>query len=118
MGKQREIHSDFQYHLKYKEQELIGLFTDLRNYIFELYPEVNELLYHTHALTSVFTVSEKMGDGFCTIPIYTNHLNLAFNKGTLLNDSKKIYSLAKNIQNIFPKDTIDKIINDSINYIK
>ena len=36
----------------------------------------------------------------------------------LLNDSKKIYSLAKNIQNIFPKDTIDKIINDSMNYIK
>jgi UDP-N-acetylglucosamine--N-acetylmuramyl-(pentapeptide) pyrophosphoryl-undecaprenol N-acetylglucosamine transferase len=36
----------------------------------------------------------------------------------LLNDSKKLYSLAKNIQNIFPEDTTDKIINDSINYIK
>ena len=36
----------------------------------------------------------------------------------LLNDTKKIYSLAKNIQNIFPKDTTDKIVNDSINYIR
>jgi superfamily I DNA and RNA helicase len=36
----------------------------------------------------------------------------------LLNDSKKIYSLAKNIQNIFPEDRTDNIVNDSINYIK
>ena len=36
----------------------------------------------------------------------------------LLNDSKKIYSLAKNIQNVFPKDTMNNIINDSIRFIK
>jgi len=51
-----------------------------------LHPDANELLYHTHALTSVYTVSEKLGDGFCHIPIYTAHLNLGFNKGTLLDD--------------------------------
>lgn len=86
----REIHPDFQYFLKYKDQELIDLFTDLRTYILDLYPESNELLYHTHALTSLFTVSEKMGDAFCMIPIYTNHLNLGFNKGTLLSDPHQL----------------------------
>ncbi len=90
MRNQRDIHPDFQYFLKYKEQELIDLYTNLRAFILELCPESNELLYHTHALTSVFSVSEKMGDGFCTVPIYTNHLNLAFNKGTLLNDSNEL----------------------------
>ena len=36
----------------------------------------------------------------------------------LLNNPKKIYSLAKNIQNIFPKNTISQIIEDSVKIIK
>ena len=36
----------------------------------------------------------------------------------LLNNPKKIYSLSKNIQNIFPKNTINKIIEDSLKVIK
>lgn len=86
----RPIHPDFNYFLDLKNEELITLFSDLRDYILELNPESNELLYHTRALTSVFTLSEKLSDAFCMIPIYTNHLNLGFNKGTLLNDSKKL----------------------------
>ena len=31
-----------------------------------------------------------MGDSFCMIPIYTNHLNLGFNKGTLLEDPNNL----------------------------
>ena len=53
-------------------------------------PECNELLYHTHALTSLYSVSEKMGDAFCMIPIYTAHLNLGFNKGALLDDPDQL----------------------------
>lgn len=90
MQETREIHSDFQFYLKYKDQKLIDLYTGLRAFVLNLYPEAFELLYHTHALTSLYTVSEKMGDGFCMIPIYTNHLNLGFNKGVLLNDQKKL----------------------------
>lgn len=86
----RKIHPDFLNHLKYKDQDLIDLYTGLRNFILDIYPDSYELLYHTHALTSVYSVSEKMGDSFCMIPIYTNHLNLGFNKGTLLKDPKKI----------------------------
>ncbi|MEQ9467931.1 MAG: DUF1801 domain-containing protein [Ekhidna sp.] len=82
----RPIHPDFQFYLEWKEQSLIDLFTDLRGYILELHPTSNELLYHTHALTTLFSTSEKMSDGFCMIPIYTNHLNLGFNMGTLLKD--------------------------------
>jgi hypothetical protein len=90
MNTVRDLHPDFLFHLKHKEQGLIDLFTDLRAFILELFPNSNELLYHTHALTTLFSVSEKMSDGFCMIPIYTNHLNLGFNKGTLLNDPNKL----------------------------
>jgi hypothetical protein len=80
------IHKDFQYFLDLKDKELVALFSDLRAFILELYPDSNELLYHTHALTAVFSISEKLGDAFCMLPIYTNHLNLGFNKGTRLKD--------------------------------
>ncbi len=90
MKSNRELHPDFEHFLGFKEQPLIELYCDLRNYIIQLYPEANELLYHTHALTSVYTISEKLSDGFCMIPIYTNHLNLGFHKGTLLDDPKQL----------------------------
>lgn len=90
MTKLRAIHPDFQFLLDFKEQEIIDLFSDLRQYILELYPDSNELLYHTHALTAVFSISEKLGDAFCHIPVYSAHINLGFNKGTLLNDPNSL----------------------------
>ena len=108
MTKSRPIHPDFQYLLDFKDQEVIELFSDLRKYILELYPDSNELLYHTHALTTVFSISEKLSDAFCMLPIYTNHLNLGFNKGTLLKDPDKLLTgtgnLIRHIDVKNPKD--------------
>jgi hypothetical protein len=86
LNKPRDIHPDFLSLLMFKEKDLIELFTDLRSFVLDIYPDANELLYHTHALTAVFSISEKLGDAFCMLPIYTNHVNLGFNKGTLLHD--------------------------------
>ena len=97
MTKSRPIHPDFQYLLDFKEQEVIDLFSDLRQYILELYPDSNELLYHTHALTAVFSISDKLSDAFCMLPIYTNHMNLGFNKGTLLKDPNKLLTGTGNL---------------------
>ncbi len=90
MSPTRPIHPDFQFLLDFKSRELINLFQDLRQYILDIYPEAKELLYHTHALTAVFSLSDKLSDAYCMIPIYTNHLNLGFNKGTLLKDKDKL----------------------------
>ncbi len=108
MIKSRPIHPDFQFFLDFKSQEVIDLFSNLRQYILELYPDSNELLYHTHALTAVFSMSEKLSDAFCMIPIYTNHLNLGFNKGTLLKDPNNLLTGTGNlIRHIDIKETID-----------
>ena len=93
----RRIHPDFRKHLDRKDEALIELFTDLRAFILELHPDSNELLYHTHALTSVFSVTEKLSDAFCMLPIYTAHVNVGFNKRTLLNDP---HSLLKGTGNL------------------
>jgi hypothetical protein len=97
MKTSQPIHPDFQFFLDLKDQELIELFNDLRQYILELCPNCNELLYHTHALTAVFSISEKLSDAFCMLPIYTNHLNLGFNKGTLLKDPNKLLTGTGNL---------------------
>lgn len=97
MTKLRDVHTDFQFYLDLKDKELISLFMDLRKYILEIYPDCNELLYQTHALTAVFSVSDKLSDAFCMIPIYSNHLNLGFNKGTRLKDPHKLLSGTGNL---------------------
>ncbi len=97
MKNSRPIHPDFQFQLNFKEKEVIELFKDLRNYILELHPDSNELLYHTHALTTVFSISDKLSDAFCMLPIYTNHVNLGFNKGTLLKDPQKLLTGTGNL---------------------
>jgi hypothetical protein len=86
MPSAKPIHPDFLFLLDFKEKKIIDLFKDLRQFILDIHPGCNELLYHTHALTTVFSLSDKLSDAFCMIPIYTNHLNLGFNKGTLLED--------------------------------
>jgi Domain of unknown function (DU1801) len=93
----RPIQPDFEFILDFKDPDLIDLFKDLREFILELYPQGNELLYHTHALTAVFSISDKLSDAFCMLPIYTNHLNLGFNKGTLLKDPNKLLTGTGNL---------------------
>ena len=118
MSKVRSIHPDFLFHLEFKEQSLIELFKDLREFILEIYPDNNELLYHTHALTSVFSISDKLSDAFCMIPVYTNHLNLGFNKGTLLNDPHKLLTgtgnLIRHIPIAEPTDYRNKKVKDLV----
>lgn len=95
--KARPIHADFQFLLDMKDQPVIDLFCDLRQFILELCPDCNEILYHTHALTAVFSISDKLSDAFCMIPIYTAHLNLGFNKGTLLKDKDTLLTGTGNL---------------------
>jgi len=122
----RPIHPDFQFLLEFKDQEIIDLFIDLREYILALYPDSNELVYHNHALTAVFSISDKLSDAFCMLPIYTNHLNLGFNKGTLLKDPNKLLTGTGNlIRHVDVKKTSDyrnpkvkALIQEAIDFAK
>lgn len=114
MNQQSKIHPDFLRFLELKEHNLIALFKDLRDFILELYPDANELLYHTHALTSLFSISEKMSDAFCMIPIYTNHLNLGFNKGTLIADKHNLLTGTGKLMRHIPIKEISDYRNDKV----
>ena len=107
----RLMHPDFARLLNRKGDELITLFTDLRAFVLDVYPSANELLYHTHALTAVFSISEKLGDAYCLIPVYTNHLNLGFNKGTRLSDAHTLLTGTGNLMRHIPITTPDDYRN-------
>lgn len=124
MAEAKPIYQDFQNLLDFKNQEIIDLFSDLRTFILELHPDSNELLYHTHALTTVFSITEKLGDAYCMIPIYNNHLNLGFNKGTLLEDPDNVLTGTGNLIRHIPikeksdyrNDKVKALIKEAIDF--
>ena len=124
MHNTKPLHPDFQHLLDFKDQNVIDLFCDLRAYILALYPDSNELLYHTHALTAVFSISEKLSDAFCMLPIYTNHLNLGFNKGTLLKDPHGLLTGTGNLirhidvktKSDYRNSKVEELIKKAINF--
>lgn len=110
----RDIHPDFLSLLELKQQPVIKLFKDLRAWLLDIYPDANELLYHTHALTTVFSISEKLQDAYCMIPIYTNHLNLGFNKGTLIEDPHQLLTGTGNLIRHIPVKAPEDYRNNKI----
>jgi len=114
MSSSRNIHPDFLFHLEFKDQALITLFKDLRTFVLSLHPDSNELLYHTHALTTAFSISEKLSDCFCMIPIYSKHLNLGFNKGTLLDDPHQLLKGTGKLMRHIPITSPEDFQNDKV----
>ncbi len=86
MATLRPMHPDLMKELDAYPADLVKLFDNLRDFILKMYPDSNELIYKTHALSLVFSPTLKLSDAFCHIPVYSQHLNLGFNKGAILDD--------------------------------
>jgi hypothetical protein len=62
----------------------------LREFVWELYPEANELIYDNYnALALGWSLTDKAGDVFCSIAIYSEHVNFGFNRGSEIADPQK-----------------------------
>ena len=69
------------------DEPLVELYFNVREFVLEVHNEAFELIYDTHSLTTVFSPTKKLGDAYCHIPIYNEHLNLGFNQGAHLDDT-------------------------------
>jgi len=114
MSETRSIHPHFQHFLDFKDKDLIDLYIDIRQYIFSLCPEANELLYNTHALVSVYTLSDRLSEAFCMIPIYTKHLNLGFHKGAIIQDQKGLLKGTGKLIRHIPISTMNDYRNKDV----
>ena len=85
----KALHPEFKTLLLSKDERIAALYQKLRNRLLQIAPDANELLYNSHALTIAFSLSDKLSDAFCHLPIYQSHINLGFNQGAHLRDIKK-----------------------------
>jgi len=105
------------------DKSIQKLTLELRNFIVDLVPEANELIYDNYnAVAIAFSKSEKLKDTFCHIAVYSKHINFGFNRGSELSKSNvKLEGKGKLIQHIsvnkieqFQKKDIEKLIWEAV----
>ena len=71
--------------LKPYSPSIQNLTLELRDYITELIPECNELIWDNYnAVAMAYSKSEVLKDAFCHIAVYAKYVNFGFNRGTEL----------------------------------
>ena len=69
-----------------RPSELCELAINVRREICNLAGSPSELIYNTHAVSNVFTYTNRQKEAFIHIAVYSEHLNLGFNYGAELHD--------------------------------
>ena len=96
---------------------------ELRNFITELVPQANELIWDNYnAVAMAYSKSEKLKDAFCHIAVYSKHVNFGFNRGAELSKTNiKLDGKGKLIRHIsvkdfqsFPKQELKKMIWEAV----
>jgi hypothetical protein len=65
----------------------------LRDFVWELYPETNELIYDNYnAVAFGWSPTDKAGDVFCSVAVYSGHVNFGFNRSSEIPDKQHILS--------------------------
>lgn len=105
------------------DEPIQNLTMDLRNFITDLVPESNELIWDNYnAVAMAYSKSEKLKDAFCHIAVYSEHVNFGFNRGAeLTKTSIKLNGQGKLIRHVsvrdfqtFPKQEIKNMIWEAV----
>lgn len=105
------------------DDSIQSLTIELRNFITNLVPEANELIWDNYnAVAMAYSKSEKLKDAFCHIAVYSKHVNFGFNRGTELKNSNiKLSGSGKLIRHLsvkdfetFPKEEIKSMIWEAV----
>ncbi len=94
----------------------------LREWVWDLYPNTNELIYDNYnALAFGWSPTDSSGDAFCAIAVYGSVINFGFNRGSEIQDPKEIlkgngslyrYYRVNDIKD-FPKPYIKKLLKEA-----
>jgi hypothetical protein len=94
----------------------------LRNFVWDLHPDINELVYDNYnAVVFGFGLTDKTPDCFCSVAVYPKYVNFGFLFGTKLADPDKLlkgagklyrYIQVKDV-NDFPQAYIKKIFSEA-----
>ncbi len=93
----------------------------LRDFVWDLYPESNELIYDNYnALAFGWGLSDRLGDVFCSIACYKS-INFGFNRGNEIADPQKMLLGNGNVYRYikvpgietFPKEYMQLLLNEA-----
>lgn len=99
------------------------LTVELRNFITDLVPQANELIWDNYnAVALAYSKSKKLKDAFCHISVYSEHVNFGFNRGAELTDQTiQLSGKGRLIRHIsvkdlqsFPKKEIESMIWEAV----
>jgi len=105
------------------DEQITYLAMELRNFITDLVPKANELIWDNYnAVALAYSKSEKLKDAFCHIAVYSGHVNFGFNRGAeLTKETLKLNGKGKLIRHIsvedfqsFPKKEIERMILEAV----
>jgi len=109
--------------LKPYDKGIQELTVELRNFVTNLVPGANELIWDNYnAVALAYSKSEKLKDAFCHIAVYSKHVNFGFNRGSELTKGPlKLEGTGKLIRHIslknlesFPEEEISKLIRQAV----
>jgi hypothetical protein len=129
----KEQTSDLLKFLKPFSKEMIEIVLRLREFVWDLYPQANELIYDNYnALAFGWPPTDRVGHSFCSIAVgrTSKNIHFGFYWGSEISDPKKIllgqgnqyrYVLVPSLEE-FPKASIKKLLQEayqnSVNKVK
>ena len=103
----------------------------LREFVWDIYPDTNELIYDNYnAVAFGWSPTDKAGDVFCSIAVFSDHVNFGFNRGVDIDDpgnmllgdgSQYRYIKVKNKEDFpewYMKQLIEEAYQNSISRMK
>ena len=91
----------------------------LRDFVWELYPQCNELIYDNYnALAIGWSLTDKATGVFCSIAIFGKYIRFGLNRGSELNDDEELFegkgSLYRSLKvenfDMLPKTYVKKML--------
>lgn len=63
----------------------------LREFVWDLFPQTNELIYDNYNSVAIgWSPTDKAVDAFCSMALFSEHLNFGFNRGVEIADPRHI----------------------------
>ena len=122
----KEQNKDLLQFLSPFDKDIIDIALWLREFVWDLYPQCNELIYDNYnAVAFGWSPSDRVGETFCSIAVGSNkYIHFGFYWGSKIADPEKIllgkgnqYRYIKiKTEKDFPKTYMKKLLKDAYHY--
>ncbi|MFZ1807987.1 MAG: DUF1801 domain-containing protein [Cyclobacteriaceae bacterium] len=87
----REMPKDLIKFLKPYDKKVAETALLLRDFVIGHHPDCNELIYDNYNAVAIgYSTTDRQKGIYCHVAVYSKYVNIGFNKGTDLNDPKKL----------------------------